>query len=702
MAEETWNRVDGQVRAGAIVQAGSVGELHVHEAALRAAAVPYQLPPALSHFEDRADERARVLAAVAEGTGDGGGPLVVALSGMGGIGKTALGFELARALLDHCPDGALHVDLDDLRRDGAVETADALGDLLRALDPQTRPEQELRGRARQYWTATQGRRLVLVVDNARSGAELRPLLPSSGASIVIVASHGPLHDLDGVRLVDLPLGPLAPEDAVNLLRRIVADPRFAADPDAAAELARRCAGLPAALYVAGRWVRRHRRRELRRLVEDLATELDREGLPVVEAVWDAAYASLGPVAARLYRLLPHHPAPVVGDHAAAALLGTDPDEAADALDELDTAGLLERRPDGLGMHALLRGHALRRARAVDARDSVDVDLDAVSARQRLVRWYRRQAGRADLVAAGPRLTVSAPAAGAPAPAEVPDLPFPDTATALRWLEDERLALYGCVRIAAEDGLDEEAVALCEALWTHFLDHRHYADVIDAFGRGVAAAVRSERLAATVRMRCQLARPLWEQRRYEEAAEELRLAVHGARLLGDSPEERKLRASAVEFRGKLASVRGDWAAAVPDFEAAREEHRAIGNAYGVMLQTYLLGRAAVATGELPRAVELLGEAHASAAALGRDRMTARTGFELGSALRAAGRHAEAARLYEAALAAARERRSAGDELRVLEALVALGEETGDAESAEAYRSAAETLRGPEGSGGAPIA
>ncbi|GAA1411829.1 hypothetical protein GCM10009639_63690 [Kitasatospora putterlickiae] len=284
---------------------------------------------------------------------------------------------------------------------------------------------------------------------------------------------------------------------------------------------------------------------------------------------------------------------------------------------------------------------------------------------------------------------------------MPDLPFPDAGTALRWLEDERLALYGCVRIAAEDGLDEEAVALCEALWTHFLDHRHYADVTEAFGRGVAAAVRSERLAATVRMRCQLARPLWEQRRYEEAAEELRLAVNGALLLGDAPEDRKLRASAIEFRGKLASVRGDWAAAVPDFEAAREEHRAIGNAYGVMLQTYLLGRAAVALGELPHAIDLLTEAHTSARALGRERMTARTGFELGSALRAAARWPEAARLYEAALTAARDRRSPGDELRVLEALTALSEETADTEAATTYRAAADALRIQEGPAGTPI-
>ncbi|MEV6977735.1 NB-ARC domain-containing protein [Kitasatospora sp. NPDC093806] len=699
MADETRNRVDGQVQAGAIVQAGSIGELHMHQpAAAPAAAVPCQLPPALAHFEDRTGERARVLAAVAEGPGDGGGPLVVALSGMGGIGKTALGFELARALLDHCPDGVLHVDLDDLRRDGAVETADALGDLLTGLDPDARAEQEFPARVRQYWTATQGRRLVVVVDNARSGAELRPLLPASAASVVIVASHGPLYDLDGVRMVDLPLGPLAPEDAVNLLRRTVADPRLADDPEAAAELARRCAGLPAALYVAGRWVRRHRRRELRRLVDDLTAELDREGLPVVEAVWDAAYASLGPEAARLYRLLPHHPAPVVGDHAAAALLDADPDRAADALDELDGAGLLERRPDGLGMHALLRGHALRRAGQPGG--AGEQAAEAAGARRRLVRWYRRQAGRADLVAAGPRLTVSAPAAEAPAPAGVPDLDFPDARSALRWLEQERLALYGCVRIAAEDGLDEEAVALCEALWTHFLDHRHYADVTEAFERGVAAAVRAERLAATVRMRCQLARPFWEQRRYEEAAEELRLAVNGARLLGDSPEERKLRASAVEFRGKLASVRGDHAAAVPDFEAARAEHRAIGNDYGVMLQTYLLGRAAAALGELPHAVDLLTEAHEGATALGRERMIARTGFELGTVLRAAGRREEAVRLYRAALDGARARRSPGDELRVLEALVELSEEAGEAETAARYRAAAEELRGPDG-GGAPI-
>ncbi|MEV7777004.1 NB-ARC domain-containing protein [Kitasatospora sp. NPDC088351] len=686
MAKETWNRVDGQVRAGSIVQAQSIGQLHVYgpEGAVSA---PCQLPPELAHFEDRADEQARVLEAVAEGSGSGGGPLVVALSGMGGVGKTALGFRLARELRQRgsCPDGVLHVDLDDLRRDGAVEVADALGGLIGSLDPETAVARSFADRARQYWDLTQDKRLVVVVDNAQSGAEVQPLLPSSSAGVVIVTSHGPLYDLDGARSVELPIGPLSGEDAVSLLRATVADPRLAADPEAAAELARRCEGLPAALQVAGRWVRKHRHRELRRLVEELTAELHRNGLPVVEAVWDAAYAGLDPDAARLYRLLPHHPGPVVTGHVAAALLGVGLERAEDALAELETAGLLQRRPDGLGMHALLRGHALRRA----GRRSEDGE--AAAGRHRLVRWYRRQAGRADLLAAGPRLTVSGPVPDGPAQGEAPDVEFTDKYRAMHWLESERLALYGCVRIAYEDGLDADAVALCEALWTHFLDHQHYADVTDAFGHGVAAAVRAGDIAATVRMRCQLARPLWEKHRYQEAAEELRLAVNGSGLLGDEPPARKLRASAIEFRGKLASVQGDWAAAAPDFEAARQEHLAIGNDYGVMLQTYLLGRAAVGMGEPGRGVELLTQAHAMAMALGRERMTSRTGFELGGALRLAGRREEAARLYEAALAGARARDSVQDELRVLETLVEFCEESGDEGGADGYRAAVRELR-----------
>ncbi|MFD7548197.1 NB-ARC domain-containing protein [Streptomyces sp. NPDC059816] len=688
MAEETHNSLDG--RADVVVQAGRIGELHQHWHGPTPSGppVPYQLPPAPVHFENRLVEQERV-ARAAEAHGDGPGPLVVALTGIGGIGKTALGFQLARTLGERFPDGVLYVDLDDLRRDGTVEVSEAVADLLTGLG--VTPdwwERTFAGRSQQYWTRTRDKRLIVVIDNARYGAEVLPLLPSSAGSLAIVSSQGALYDLDGVAAVDVPVDPLAADDALRLLGRLVDDPRLTAEPAAAAELARCCAGLPAALHVAGRWVRKHRRRTLPRLVAELTTELHEKGIPMVEAVWDAAHAGLGADAARLYVLLPQHPAPCVTAHDAAALLGTDLPAAEDALEELETAGLLDGRPGGLRLHELLRGHAERRARDADPEGTV---RDA--GRERLIRWYRRQAARADLLAAGPRLTFAAP--GPPVPG-VPDLEFTDKPAALGWLESRRLALFGCVRLAFDSGRYEDAWALCEPLWTYFLDHPHHADVTDAFRIGVAAADRAEHLPAQVRMRCQLARPLWEQKQYERAAEQVERALRAAESLGGTQQERKLRASAVEFRGLLKSARGDWTGAAADFTAARDAHAAIPNAYGVLLQTHLLGRTALNRGAADEAVVLLARAHRMAREQQRERMTARTGFELGRALRAAGRPAEAVALVRAALDGARERGSTSDEVRVLEELACLEEVLGNATEAAEHRAAARVLA--ERSGG----
>ncbi|MGI5340568.1 NB-ARC domain-containing protein [Streptomyces sp. CA-181903] len=693
MADDTYNSVDGQAQLGSVVQARDIGAVHhhVHAAPPPPATVPYQLPPAFVHFVDRWNEQQRILRALDGRSGREDGPLVVALTGIGGVGKTALGFHVTRRISDRFPDGVLYVDLDDLRRDGVVEVADVLGELLSGLGVAAEwLHRSLAGRSKQYWTQTRGKRLLVVVDNARFAQEILPLLPSSGAGLVIVTSQGRLHDLGGVAALEVPMSPLAVEDAVRLLRHIVDDARLTEEPDAAVELARGCGGLPVALHVAGRWIRRHRRRSLSRLVAELSAELHEKGVPMVEAIWDAAYEGLGAEAARLYRLLPEFPAPVLTVPAAAALLGDGTPAAEDALDELEGAGLLESRPEGPGIHDLVREHAERRSREEDP-----VGGSRQEARERLVRWYRRQAIHADLLAAGPRMTFAEPGDALPG---VPDVEFGGKAEALRWMESQRLALYGCVRVAYESGLDEDAWALCEPLWTHFLDHPHYADVTDAFGRGLAAAQRIEHLPAAIRMRCQLARPLWEQERYEEAAEQLRHAVSAAGALGDSEKERKLKASVVEFRGKLASVQGDWASAVADFESARREHAAIGNAYGVMLQTYLLGGTALDMGECGRAVGLLTDAHRMARELGRERMTARTGFALGRALRHAGRAAEAFALIRAALDNARRRGSTSDEARVLEELARLADGVGRAEEAEEHRAAARLLA--ERGGGLP--
>ncbi|MEV6400510.1 hypothetical protein AB0M39_37990 [Streptomyces sp. NPDC051907] len=683
MAEETRNSLDGQ--ADVVVQAGRIGELHhhLHNAVPSAQPVPFQLPPVLVRFENRQAEQERITRA-AECHTDHAGPLVVALTGIGGIGKTALGFHMARRLSDAYPDGVLYVDLDDLRRDGVVEVADAVGDLLTGLGVAPEwLERSLAGRSKQYWTRTRDKRLIVVVDNARYGSEAVPLLPASAGSLAIVTSQGVLYDLDASAAIEVPVNPLTVDDAVRLLGNIVDDPRLSAEPEVLADLARGCGGLPAALQVAGQWVRKYRRRSLSRLVGELTADLHEKGIPMVEAVWDAAYAGLGPEAARLYRLLPQHPAPVVAAPAAAALLGDGPGRAADALEELESSGLLENRPEGYRMHDLLRGHAERCAREVDPEGE-----DRAGARRSLITWYRRQAARADLLAAGPRMTF----AELPGPIgpEVPDVEFPRKADALAWLESQRLALYGCVRLAFDTGLYDDAWALCEPLWTHFLDHPHYAGAMDVFRTGVAAADRLEDLPAMIRMRCQLARPLWEQGQYDEAAQYLRHALNASQTLGESLPERKLTASTVEFQGLLKQVTGDWSGATADFEAARAIHAEIGNSYGVLLQTYLLGRTALSRGDVEQAVLLLGKAHRMAREQDRERMTARSGFEYGRALRRAGRAAEAEDLARAALAGARERGSVTDEVRVLQELAALADERGETVEAERRRTEARLL------------
>ncbi|WP_137990049.1 NB-ARC domain-containing protein [Streptomyces vilmorinianum] len=685
MVEETRNSVGGQARVETLVQAGRIEHLHMAAppppSALQGL-IADQLPPECRSFVDRHEEQRRL----AEALGHGGEeapaaalrrPFVVVISGVGGIGKTTLGTRLARRLRQDRPEyegNVRYVDLDDHRTDGGADLSEAYAELLRGFG--LRPdelERTLSARRSQYRAVTQHRPLVLVLDNVRTGSEAEALLPASGGSVVIAIGRRTLYEIPGGADLELPLAPLAGPHSHELLRTIVRDdPRFTEEADAAAELARVCQGLPAALEVAAQWVRRHGSRPLARLADRLSREWKENGVPEVEAVWNAAYEDLSPQAARLYRLLAVHPGPYLAPDAAVALFGDDEETAYDALDDLRVSGLLPAARGGLHrMHDLLRDHAVRRAR----RDDPD-GTEAAAGRTRIVRWYLRQAQRADRLWAGPRLTL---AEEVPALPGVPDVTWagekagPD---AQAWLEARRHALFGAVRTAYHHGMDPEAWALCEPLWTLFLDHQHYADVIDAFTAGRDAARRAGHPAALVRMRCQLARPLWELGELDAAAAEVDAAVGAAAALGDTDDERKLKASALEFRGKVATMRGDWAGSLPDFRESRRIHEQIPHPYGAMLQTYLLARSHRELGDLDAALADAREAHAAAQELGRARMTARTGLELGRVLHVLGRRAEAAPLYEAALSSARERRATREEAAILELLAALAQESGD--------------------------
>jgi tetratricopeptide (TPR) repeat protein len=654
--------------------------------------VIYEISPARPHFVDREAERERALRAVDEWQ-EPFRPLCIALSGLAGVGKTELAHQFIRDVLPRFPDGVLHVDLDDSRVRGAADLMDALGSLTRGLE--VAPEwsgHSLADRHKWYRTRTRGSRLAVIIENARYASEVEPLLPGSGLSMVIVTSRAPLAGLEAGAAVEIPVLPLGDQHALALLLSVAGDERLDRDPDMARELARLCGGLPLAIRVAACFVRGHPRPALPVLLDAISSTFHEEGLPAVESIWDAAYEALGPGAARLYRLLAYAPGTTFTVHSAAAILGCGVDAAVEALEELDAAALVVNVGDDFAgqrmvLPAPLRAHARRRVQRHGDQEEV------AGAQRRIVSWYLRQAQLADARTAGSRLVV---APRVPALPGIEDAPVDD---AFEWVDAERHALYGCVAIAAARRFDAEAWALCEPLFTHYLDHPHYGEAIDAFRAGVEAAQRAGHVPAIVRMRCLLAFPYWDQGKFGEAAREVGQALAAAQSLGSSDDDRKLKASATEFRGRLRGAEGNWEDAKADFADALDVHEAIGNDYGVMLLSYRLGQALARLDEPARAVGLLERAYRMAARLGRERMIARTGSALADVLRGLGQPGQARELYLASLESARRRHSDFDEARVLDALAALADETGDARAAREYREEADAIRVRNG-GGSP--
>ncbi|NGO70789.1 tetratricopeptide repeat protein [Streptomyces boncukensis] len=698
MTDETRNTVDGQVSAEVLAQVGHLhGNLNVHLPQQHDGTPEWtpsvRLPAEEAHYVDRDEELSRVRGALGATGRPTERPLVVAVSGVGGVGKSAFGVRLAYHLHGEYAEGALYLDLDDLRDDdGAFPRMDVLDILLDWTG--VRPEwrgRTLAAREGQLVQRTSGRRLVLVLDNVRRADEVKGLLPPSRHSVAVVISRTRLTGLRGA--LELHLEAMAAEYGADLLRRIAEEDELALAPHDRDELARLCAGFPAALHAVGGALCRNPARGGDQLARELRAHLADRGDPLVDGPWDAAYRELGPDAARLYRLLPVHPGREFTARSCAALLG-EPDEptASDALGELLDARLVRRwTADRFRMHDLPRAHARRRAR----RDGTEEA--AAAARRRVVRWYRRQAERADRAVSGDRLRLAEPLPELP---YAPDVPLSGKGEAARWLERERTALYGCVRTAADEGTEEgdaDTWALCEPLWTHFVDHRYYGEAGDAFRAGRDAAGRAGHPAALARLRCQLARVLWETGEWAAARQEVAAAVRAAAALaaGHSPcpdtcpekcPVRVLEASTREFRGLLRSAEGDWAGAAEEFTASRHLHEGIPNPYGVLLQTYLLGRALTEQGRAREAVDELTRAHEEARAADRARMTGRTAHELARALRLSGARdaARVAELYARALASARERDADREEAQALTALAALAEEDGDSATAEAHR------------------
>lgn len=649
----TSNSASGTV-AGNLVQVGSVDRLSVQVHHPFPAAVPWQCPPAPARFVDRVRELDDLRARWARQR-----PRLVVLTGPPGVGKSALGRRVAAEAREFHPDGQLYADL-RLPGGGGVEVAELVGGFLRSLGvaPEWLPA-ERREREAMLRTLLRDRRMLILVDHVTAAAQVSTWLPDAPGVVVAVVSRYVLDELDEHDPVRVAVAPLDVEDGVALLAGHCGRERLDAEPEAARELVRRCGGLPVVLTVVAARLRRRPSLALARVVAELPdVERPAPGRlgdpdPLVRAVFDGACDDLPAEAGRLYRLLGVHPGPELSVAAADALAGGPAER---LLEVLAGANLVEWvGEDRVRVNAFVLAHAADRAEA----DLTGAERD--EALRRVVRYYARHARAADLAAMGDRLRLAEPdddvarAAGA----------FATKAAALDWLDRERPNLRGAVEAAAEHGWPAEAWRLCEALWPLFLNRKCYSDWLATHEHGVAAAVAVGDPAVEARMRSQLARALVELRRFEPAEAELRLANEAAERGGNV----RVRASVLEFTGRLHLDRGAYDRAVEHYTRALELNREVGRTRGVALQRHFLGQALHRSGDLEGAHGQLRQALELFAPLGDPRNVARVTMSLAAVQRDRGAVDEARELLGRALPALRE---AGADFFVAQVLEQLAE------------------------------
>ncbi|GAB3169140.1 BTAD domain-containing putative transcriptional regulator [Myceligenerans halotolerans] len=609
---------------------------------------PAQLPPDVGAFTGRARELSELDALEP--------PAVVVISGTAGVGKTSLAVRWGHRAQDRFPDGQLHVDLRGYGPDDAVAPHDALAGFLRSLGvegsavPTAGAE-----RAALFRTMVAGRRMLVVIDNARSADQVRPLLPGGRSSLALVTSRDALTGLvvrEGARRLRLDRMP-APE-AVALFREM-AGAAGDTDPDAVTTVVERCARLPLALRVAAEQMSCRPGMDVAGLAAELSEEdrLDTLDLDdphtAVRSVFSWSYTNADPAAARLFRLYGLHPGHNLSPPAMAAMAGADVPATRRVIGALVRAGMVEQDSDDrLSPHDLMREYARERALADEPPHEREAAL------HRLDTWYLHTAAAARGVV-DPRLwPVDLPG---PPPPQVPS--FADRGAALRWFEVERPNLVAVVRHAtgAEPDL---AWRLAGALLAYFYLSKHWDDWLATHRLGLAAARACDDPLGSARMLNGLGVAYSDLGRFDDAvaAHEEADALH--RVADDSPG----MAWNLNNLGVVYDQMGRFAEALDRYERALGLFAAQGDDRGRGLALYNIGDLHLSAGDPGRAAGLIRQAlliQERAGDLEGQRFALRG---LGDLASRAGRHAEARASYRRALGISRE---LGDRLRTAELL-----------------------------------
>ena len=491
---------------------------------------PAQTPPEAAGFAGRTAELRRLHAMLPTITGE---PPVVVVTGTAGVGKTTLAVRFARQVASQFPDGQLYANLRGFDPSGApIASATVLRAFFEALGvPPRQVPATVDAQAGLFRSLLDGKRMMVLLDNARSVEQVRPLLPASPGCMAVITSRSQLTGLvaaEGARL--LPLDMLSAAEARELLTGRLGQERVAAEPDAAAELAVYCAGLPLALSVTcARAVTRPGV-----ALADLAAELrDARGrldaletgdvITDLRAVFSWSYCKLSQPAARMFRLLGMHPGPDISAAGAASLAGLPASQTRAALAELTRASLLTEDADGrLGCHELLRAYAAEQALADEPA------AQRATARRRLVDHYVRTARAASARLYPARGDVELPAA----PPHVTAEEFASYGSALAWFAAEHRVLNAIIATAAEPGLD----AYCWMLawyWSPILKRRSQMQEVAALQRtALACAHRLGDPVALAHVHYDLGHVSGRLGDFAESDEHLRLSLDLFTELGD--------------------------------------------------------------------------------------------------------------------------------------------------------------------------
>lgn len=648
----TRSEISGDVHGFSIQARDIRGDVHVHQAAAQTPP-PSQLPAAVRLTGRVADLTAMDSARASR---------LIVITGPPGIGKTSLAVTWGHRVRADFPDGVLYEDLHGYAPDGPGRPAESLGRFLRAFGvaPHHVPA-ELAELTNSYRSLSIDKRILVVLDDALTAAQIVPLLPSSPESLTIITSRKRLGALvsRGARIVQL--GKLQPEDALDLLKGMLGEERTARERRAAQDLVELCGRVPLALCVAAARLAARSRWEIGEMVDALRQERQRLAVLTLEediavhSSLEISYQGLHQRAARMYRVMGLYPGTRFESGIAAAASFVPRAEAKQLLGTLADANLIDDDEGGRYLfYDLTRIHASEKAeqeesgaeRAIVIRRTLDWFLTAATIAGQSLTPYRHDQPR-DVVYQ---------------PAEPPR--FASPRSALDWLDRELPEVMAVARFAAEQGEPKVTWQLADAMWPVFRYRGHHTERLEFDLMGLAAArVANDRLGVA-KMLYRLGLAFLDLKRLDEADSTLRQALAAWDATGNAGRV----AGCWRRLGLIAVARGHHDEAIEHFGRALDAYRQQGDSRHVALALSDLGSAFTAIGQAHDATASLNEA---SALLGRDAdpyNRALLLIRLGQAHEQAGQLEAAAEHLTEAL---RSMRSIGSDRGEAQALMSLG-------------------------------